>query len=201
MLITNITKSAFVIVPALLIGLLFTATADAAPPIQSSLPGRILPIERVQNTAADLNGVWSDGIAPIQIHQNGPNVAFRYVTNDYDHTFRGHFVLPYEVEGKYTPRRNRTTGCATTMAVHIDVRDANTFILHWRALDSNCDLAAGQMGTDVPYVRQYRASSQEGINTPYVRQYRPSWQAAPGDTSCCPNNMLVCPLGRHFCGH
>ncbi len=34
----------------------------------------------------------------------------------------------------------------------------------------------------------------------FVR-YNPAWQAAPGDTSCCPNNMLVCPLGRHFCGH
>jgi tetratricopeptide (TPR) repeat protein len=31
--------------------------------------------------------------------------------------------------------------------------------------------------------------------------YNPAWQAAPGDTRCCPNNMLVCPLGRHFCGH
>ena len=31
--------------------------------------------------------------------------------------------------------------------------------------------------------------------------YNPVWQAAPGDTRCCPNNMLVCPLGRHFCGH
>jgi uncharacterized protein len=37
---------------------------------------------------------------------------------------------------------------------------------------------------------------------PYVvYHYNPVWQAAPGDTSCCPNNMLVCPLGRHFCGH
>ena len=35
----------------------------------------------------------------------------------------------------------------------------------------------------------------------YRKTYRPSWQAAPGDTSCCPNSMLVCPLGRHFCGH
>jgi hypothetical protein len=29
--------------------------------------------------------------------------------------------------------------------------------------------------------------------------YNPAWQAAPGDTRCCPNSMLVCPLGRHFC--
>jgi tetratricopeptide (TPR) repeat protein len=27
----------------------------------------------------------------------------------------------------------------------------------------------------------------------------PAWQAAPGDTRCCPQNMLVCPLGRHWC--
>ncbi|WP_158817677.1 tetratricopeptide repeat protein [Methylocapsa sp. S129] len=35
----------------------------------------------------------------------------------------------------------------------------------------------------------------------YGTSYNPAWQAAPGDTRCCPNNMLVCPLGRHFCGH
>ena len=40
----------------------------------------------------------------------------------------------------------------------------------------------------------YRASYGGG-------SYNPAWQAAPGDTRCCPNNMLVCPLGRHFCGH
>ena len=34
-----------------------------------------------------------------------------------------------------------------------------------------------------------------------IYHYNPAWQAAPGDTSCCPNNMLICPLGRHFCGH
>ena len=41
----------------------------------------------------------------------------------------------------------------------------------------------------------------------YVRQpvvagsqsYNPDWQAAPGDTSCCPNNLLICPTPRHFC--
>ena len=32
-------------------------------------------------------------------------------------------------------------------------------------------------------------------------QCNPAWQALPADTSCCPNTMLVCPLGRHFCGH
>ena len=30
--------------------------------------------------------------------------------------------------------------------------------------------------------------------------YNPAWQAAPGDTRCCPKNMLVCPLGRTWCG-
>ncbi len=29
--------------------------------------------------------------------------------------------------------------------------------------------------------------------------YNPAWQAAPGDTRCCPHNMLVCPLGRTWC--
>ena len=32
-------------------------------------------------------------------------------------------------------------------------------------------------------------------------RYTPTWQAAPGDTSCCPNNILVNPLGRYSCGH
>ncbi len=191
--------SAWVTVSALLAGLVLTAPAEAAPFMQGALPASGVPIERVQGAPADLTGVWSDGIAPIHIHQHGGDVDFRYVTNDYDHTFRGRFVSPYGIEGAYTPRRNRTTGCATTLAVHIDVRDANSFVLHWRALDSNCDLAAGQTGTDAPYVRL--AGGQTRTDVPYVRQPRPSWQAAPGDTSCCPNSMLVCPLGRHFCGH
>jgi hypothetical protein len=29
--------------------------------------------------------------------------------------------------------------------------------------------------------------------------YNHAWQAAPGDTSCCPDNMLVCPAPRRFC--
>jgi hypothetical protein len=32
------------------------------------------------------------------------------------------------------------------------------------------------------------------------QSYNPAWQAAPGDTSCCPNNQLICPVPRHFCG-
>ena len=40
------------------------------------------------------------------------------------------------------------------------------------------------------------------VQRPYsTGSYNPAWQAAPGDTSCCPNNMLICPVGRHFCGH
>jgi len=31
------------------------------------------------------------------------------------------------------------------------------------------------------------------------QSYNPAWQAAPGDNRCCPKNMLVCPLGRHWC--
>lgn len=60
--------------------------------------------------------------------------------------------------------------------------------------------------THLPMLRQASSvSTQAGATIqrrPYVvYRYNPAWQAAPGDTSCCPNNMLVCPLGRHFCGH
>ena len=181
-------------------GLVVTTPVRAAI-VRADLPDGFTQIEMIQYAPPDLNGVWSDGIAPIHIHQHGRDVEFRYVTNDYDHTFRGHYVSPNGVEGAYTPRRNRTNNCTTTLAVHIDVEDANTFVLHWRALDSNCDLAVGQTGTDAPYVRQSGSARQTDPGPRYVRQSRPSWQAAPGDTSCCPNNMLVCPLGRHFCGH
>ena len=34
---------------------------------------------------------------------------------------------------------------------------------------------------------------------PAAGSYNPAWQAAPGDTRCCPKNMLVCPLGRNWC--
>jgi hypothetical protein len=29
--------------------------------------------------------------------------------------------------------------------------------------------------------------------------HSPSRRTAAGDANCCPNNMLVCPAGRHFC--
>lgn len=50
--------------------------------------------------------------------------------------------------------------------------------------------AAGPYSSAPAYQRRY-----------VTYRYNPAWQAAPGDTRCCPNNMLVCPLGRHFCGH
>jgi hypothetical protein len=56
----------------------------------------------------------------------------------------------------------------------------------------------------LPMLRQTPLASHSPIlqRRRYVTyRYNPEWQAAPGDTSCCPNNMLVCPLGRHFCGH
>ena len=64
----------------------------------------------------------------------------------------------------------------------------------------------------LPMLRQSSAASTSAGAAPHRRPYvvyryspapayNPAWQAAPGDTSCCPNNMLVCPLGRHFCGH
>ena len=59
--------------------------------------------------------------------------------------------------------------------------------------------------TPLPLLRQSPAitpASPAAQRRRYVTyRYNPVWQAAPGDTSCCPNNMLVCPLGRHFCGH
>ena len=58
----------------------------------------------------------------------------------------------------------------------------------------------------LPMLRQTSAAgAQASFRAPRRRyvtyRYNPAWQAAPGDTRCCPNNMLVCPLGRHFCGH
>jgi len=44
-----------------------------------------------------------------------------------------------------------------------------------------------------PY--RYASSAPPRVYT----HYNPAWQAAPGDNRCCPHNMLVCPLGRHWC--
>lgn len=107
-----------------------------------------------QAQQSDFNGVWSDGIAPIEIHQSGESVEFRYITNEFDHHFVGHLVAPGEIEGEYAPRRNRNTGCETTLAVRIHRVAGEAFKLDWRALDSNCDLAAGQTGEDALYYRQ-----------------------------------------------
>ena len=60
----------------------------------------------------------------------------------------------------------------------------------------------------LPMVKRGGTATAQVRQTTHVRRYvvyhssyNPAWQAAPGDTRCCPNNMLVCPLGRHFCGH
>ena len=59
--------------------------------------------------------------------------------------------------------------------------------------------------TPLPVVRQtspaVRATPVPQRRRYVTYAYNPVWQAAPGDTSCCPNNMLVCPTPRHFCGH
>jgi hypothetical protein len=58
----------------------------------------------------------------------------------------------------------------------------------------------------LPMLKQISSARPQTSTPAYHRRYvvyhyNPAWQAAPGDTRCCPNNMLVCPLGRHFCGH
>lgn len=48
-------------------------------------------------------------------------------------------------------------------------------------------------------VGRYAGTANTVQRSPPASRYDPAWQAAPNDTSCCPNNMLVCPFGRHFC--
>jgi TPR repeat protein len=91
------------------------------------------------------------------------------------------------IDGGYLGKPDPTkSGDLRLRAVQIDPnsRDAGTLPKYRPAT-----APTGQVSTRRRYVI-YRGAS-----------YNPAWQAAPGDTRCCPNSMLVCPLGRHFCGH
>jgi hypothetical protein len=65
---------------------------------------------------------------------------------------RVRYVTPTTLQGGVT-RRNRANACVTHMSVTIVLQSASSFALTWTALDSNCDLRAGQSGTDPTYNR------------------------------------------------
>lgn len=108
---------------------------------------------RLALATADFTGTWSNGTAPIRIKQNGDSISFRYLAGQFDHRFVGRIVAPGEVEGQYSPRLNRATGCRTSLEVHLKMDSPRTFTLTWRALDSNCDLKAGQTGQDPGFTK------------------------------------------------
>lgn len=39
------------------------------------------------------------------------------------------------------------------------------------------------------------------VDSAFGACYKFTWQAARGDSNCCPDRPLLCPLGRHFRGH
>ena len=55
--------------------------------------------------------------------------------------------------------------------------------------------AAHRDGCCVSGVMHGAAASSAGRD----QSHSSAGQAAPGGGDCCPNNMLVCPAGRHFC--
>jgi hypothetical protein len=99
-----------------------------------------------QNPTHDITGLWrSADPGTAQYFQNGDEVRFIYVNKGFSHYFSGTYVTPTTIKGTIN-RRNRSNGCLTNMAITLKVQSQDSLTTDWIALDSNCDLRAGQKG-------------------------------------------------------
>jgi hypothetical protein len=105
----------------------------------------------------DIEGNWqADATRPMQCVRIGTNVGATasclLVNQGFAHQFELRYVNSTSLEGNVT-RRNRATGCVTRMSVTVVLQSERSFTLTWTALDSACDLRAGQSATDPAYNR------------------------------------------------
>lgn len=105
----------------------------------------------------DIEGSWqADATRPMQCVRSGTSVGATasclLVNQGFAHQFELRYVTPTSLGGNVT-RRNRATGCVTRMSVTVVLQSESSFTLTWTALDSGCDLKAGQSGTDPMYSR------------------------------------------------
>ena len=101
----------------------------------------------------DIEGNWiADESRPLQCIRSGNGANCILINDVYAHSFVLHYVTPSTLEGR-AYRRNRLDGCVTYLALNLAFRTRDSFSVTWRALDSRCDLRAGQSATDPEYAR------------------------------------------------
>ena len=103
--------------------------------------------------AFDVEGVWQSGpIGTAQCFRDGSNVTCVLVNAGFSHVFVGRYVSPTRIAMQVT-RRTRANGCTTAMSLTITMLSSGMFLETWIALDSTCDLRAGQSATDPTWSR------------------------------------------------
>ena len=97
--------------------------------------------------AFDVTGIWSvGGQDRAQFFQEGPEVQYLYINQNYAHYAIGRYISRNEIKVIQT-RRNRSTGCQTTTEGILKVTSATTMTTTGTALDSACDLSPGPLGS------------------------------------------------------
>jgi hypothetical protein len=101
----------------------------------------------------DIDGRWqADPSRPMQCSRTGEQVGCTMVNESFSHSLNGWYTGPTSLHLTVT-RRNRANGCVTYMDAYISMTSNDAFTLTWVARDNNCDLRAGQTGTDPTYYR------------------------------------------------
>ncbi len=97
--------------------------------------------------AYDITGIWrSQDPGTSQQFQNGLEVRSIYINRGFSHFFTGTYINPTTIKGMQY-RRNRSNGCLTVMAITLHVQSRDSLAGEWEAMDSSCDLGAGQKGS------------------------------------------------------
>ena len=101
----------------------------------------------------DMEGAWrADETRPMQCFRAETDVTCIMVNQGFSHRLDLVYTSPTQLQGTVT-RRDRSNTCITHMNIVISMASASTFTLRWTALDSSCDLSAGQASTDPTYTR------------------------------------------------
>jgi len=106
-----------------------------------------------QQLMFDIEGIWQYGpVGTTTCVREGLSVTCTLVTPSTTHLFIGRYISPTQIAFHIT-RRNRMSGCTTFMSATITMLSYSVYSSNWTALDSNCDLRAGQTGVDAAWNR------------------------------------------------
>lgn len=93
----------------------------------------------------NLTGVWnSDGGGTLQVFQHDDKISMVFVGPDFAHQFRATYADPTHATGMQV-RVTRANGCSTRMWQTFTALSPDFVSVRATALDSNCDLAQGQV--------------------------------------------------------